>query len=288
MDAVLEFLMRTNKFAAMNVMSTPEHALPEEHIFKNITVLILTYNEEANIERSLEAVKWAAQILLVDSGSTDNTCEIARRLPQVRIVERKFDTFAGQCNFGLSQIDTTWVLSLDADYEISPQLAYQIDKLRDTDVGGYRASFIYRIHGRPLRASLYPPRIILYRRKGAHYVDEGHGHRVLVDGSVRLIKGVVYHDDRKPLSRWLQSQQSYAGREATHLLNEQNADLKWVDRVRKLGWPAPILVFIYVLIWKRCLFDGWPGWAYALQRLLAEIMIALEIVDRRLRGEPTQ
>ena len=49
-----------------------------------------------------------------------------------------------------------------------------------------------------------------------------------------------------------------------------------------MGWPAPIGVFLYTLFVKRCLFDGWPGWYYALQRTIAEMLIALEIADRRL------
>jgi hypothetical protein len=53
-----------------------------------------------------------------------------------------------------------------------------------------------------------------------------------------------------------------------------------------MGWPAPILVFFYTLLFKGCLFDGWAGWYYVLQRTLAEIMIALEVVERRLRRAP--
>jgi len=55
------------------------------------------------------------------------------------------------------------------------------------------------------------------------------------------------------------------------------------DRIRLAAWPAPIVAFMYVLILKGCLLDGWPGWYYALQRLVAETMIALELLDRRLR-----
>jgi hypothetical protein len=51
-----------------------------------------------------------------------------------------------------------------------------------------------------------------------------------------------------------------------------------------MGWPAPVAVFFYTLLWKGCILDGWPGWLYVLQRTLAETMIALEVVDRRIRG----
>jgi hypothetical protein len=51
-----------------------------------------------------------------------------------------------------------------------------------------------------------------------------------------------------------------------------------------MGWPAPILVFFYTLLWKRCVLDGWPGWLYVLQRTFAETIISIEVVDRRLRA----
>jgi hypothetical protein len=94
-----------------------------------------------------------------------------------------------------------------------------LSKLRETEgMAGYRASFVYRNHGRPLRGTLYPPRIVLYRVKNARYANEGHGHTVTVSGDVGALSGVIYHDDRKPLSRWLASQQSYARLEVDYLL----------------------------------------------------------------------
>jgi hypothetical protein len=159
-----------------------------------------------------------------------------------------------------------------------------LSNLRETEgVAGYCTSFVYRIHGRALRGTLYPPRIVLYRVKNARYVDEGHGHRVTISGDVRALRGVIYHDDRKPLSRWLASQQSYARLEADYLLKADPGILSASDRLRLMAWPAPIVVFFYVLAIKGCLFDGWPGWFYTVQRMLAECMIALELIDRRLR-----
>ena len=88
-------------------------------MLSDVTPLILTFNEAPNLWRTLEKLAWARQALIVDSFSTDETLDIARKFPQVRIVQREFDTFAGQCNFGLQKIDTEWVLSLDADYVLS-------------------------------------------------------------------------------------------------------------------------------------------------------------------------
>ena len=249
----------------------------------DITALILTYNEEDNIGRTLASVDWVPRILVVDSGSSDGTLAIIARFPQAEVIIRDFDSFAGQCKFGLSRIASPWVLSLDADYEVSRSLAREIQSLTPVqDVSGFRASFTYRVCGRDLRSSLYPPRTVLYRKDKAQYRDRGHGHRVEIVGQVASLEAPIYHDDRKPLSRWLSSQQRYARLEADYLLTTPRADLGRADRVRRMGWPAPFLVFLYTLIVKRCMLDGGAGWLYVLQRTVAEAMIALELAERRL------
>lgn len=250
-----------------------------------ITALILTFNEEDNIGRTLAALGWVPRILVVDSGSSDETLSIVAHFPQAKVITRAFDSFATQCNFGLSQVASPWVLSLDADYEVSESFAREITMLAPPkDVSGFRASFIYRVYGRELRSSLYPPRTVLYRKDRAKYRDVGHAHRVEIAGSIAPLRSRIYLDDRKPLSRWFASQQRYAQTEACYLLRAPHADLDWADRVRLLGWPAPILVFFYTLIVKRCALDGWAGWLYVLQRTVAEAMIAIKLTDRRLRA----
>ena len=248
-----------------------------------ITPLIITFNEAENIERVLNTLRWAHRIVVVDSGSNDGTLEIIADFPQAEIIHRGFDSFAEQCDFGLSQIQTEWVLSLDADYELSDEFVNELKTLKnEPKLVGYRARFIYRVLGRPLRATLYPPRTVLYRVQGARYVNEGHGHRVSVAGEIGSLRAPIYHDDRKPLSRWVKSQRIYALREADYLLSAESKALSWPDRVRRTGWLAPMLVLPYVLFVKGCVLDGRAGWFYALQRLAAETMIALELLDRRL------
>lgn len=249
-----------------------------------ITPLILTYNEEANIGRTLAALGWARQIVVIDSGSTDRTLEMLAADPRVRVVTRAFDTFAGQCNFGLGQIATEWVLSLDADYELSPEISEEIGRLHaDAGIDGYRARFVYCVFGKPLRATLYPPRTVLYRAAKGRYRDEGHGHRVTVDGRVEPLSAPIRHDDRKPIGRWFQSQIGYARREADHLLGAERSSLGRIDRLRLRGWIAPLIMPFYTLFLRGCLLDGRAGLYYALQRTVAETMIAIEILDRRLR-----
>jgi glycosyltransferase involved in cell wall biosynthesis len=255
-------------------------------VLHNTTPLIITCNEAANIRRTLDQLVWAQRIVVIDSGSSDETLSIVRMYSQVEVFHRVFMDFASQCNFGISQIATPWVLSLDADYVLSNELVKEIQSLAPVDeVAGYRARFVYRIHGRRLRGSLYPPRVVLYRKNKAVYCNEGHGHRVSVDGPILPLAAPIYHDDRKPLARWFASQQRYARQEARYLLSSQRSALSRIDQIRLAAWPAPVVVFVYTLIAKGCLLDGWPGWFYALQRMFAEALIALEIVDERLRRE---
>ena len=155
----------------------------------------------------------------------------------------------------------------------------------ESDTVGYRAGFVYQIYGHALRGTLYPPRVVLYQKDRATYKNEGHGHRVAIDGRVLPLASTIYHDDRKPLTRWFQSQQRYARDKAAHLLAADPVTLRITDRLRRMAWPAPLAVFSYTLIAKGCLFDGWPGWFYVLQRVLAEVMIALEIIDKRLKRD---
>ncbi len=112
------------------------------------------------------------------------------------------------------------MLALDADYELSPELASRDSAFESgRDDQRLRSEFRYRIFGRPLRASVYPPHIVLFRRIAATYYDEGHTQRHCGSrAEVEKLPGKIYHDDRKPLSHWLQAQDRYATIEAKHLL----------------------------------------------------------------------
>ena len=98
-------------------------------MLENTTPLIITYNEATNIKHTLEKLTWAKRIVIIDSYSTDETLEIVQSYPQVEIFHRKFDSFANQCNYGLEQISSDWVLSLDADYILTQELISEINSL---------------------------------------------------------------------------------------------------------------------------------------------------------------
>lgn len=250
-----------------------------------IAVLILTHDEAANIGRTLEALRAFPEIVVLDSESTDATAVIVGHYPNARLASRPFDDHATQWNYGLSKcgISKPWVLALDADYVLAPELVSEIALLRPSAAtAGYRASFTYHVGARPLGSSLYPPVVALYRRERARYAQIGHTQRLRIEGPIEPLRHRIAHDDRKPLSRWLATQQRYAALEAAHLLAMPWTGLRWIDRLRRMAWPAPILAFLYTLLVQRCILDGWAGWHYVLQRTLAETLLALELVDRKL------
>jgi len=252
--------------------------------FDQITPLILTSNEAPNIGRTLAVLQWAQEIVLLDSGSSDETLKIARSAhPNVRVEMHPFESFAGRCNFGLTQIRTDWVLSMDADYVMTPELISEIQALEShANVVGYCTDFRYCIFGRPLRSTLYPARTVLYRRALARYHDEGHGHRVIVDGRVQKLTGKIDHDDRKPLSYWIRSQDRYAVVEARHLLLEPADQLSFQDRLRRKIFFAPAVMFFYLLFARGLILDGWPGWFYVCQRTIAELILSLRLIEQKL------
>ena len=119
------------------VTDAPQGLLPTPRaapgaMLDQITPLILTHNELSNIERTLSKLAWAKRIVVIDSFSTDGTLDILRCDPRVAVFTHEFVDFAGQCNFGLTQIESAWVLSLDADYELSDEL---LDELRTARSG---------------------------------------------------------------------------------------------------------------------------------------------------------
>lgn len=249
-------------------------------MLEKITPLILTYNEAPNIERTLQKLTWANRIVVVDSYSTDGTLEVLYSTSQVEIFQRQFESFASQCNYGLSEITSEWVLSIDADYLLTDDLIDEIQALPvEPDVNSYSIRFKYCIFGKPLRGTLLPPRRALYRREKAIYKDDGHAHRVYVEGKSVMLSSYIHHDDCKSLNRWLWTQDRYMMGEVKKLLESPAIELAWSDRIRRTKILAPFLILIYCLILKGAIFDGWRGWYYTLQRVLAEILLAIHLIE---------
>jgi glycosyltransferase involved in cell wall biosynthesis len=249
-------------------------------MLNKITPLILTFNEAPNINRTLERLTWAQTIVVIDSYSSDGTIEILQSHPQVQIFQREFDSFASQCNYGLAQIKSEWLLSLDADYILSEELIDEIKALpKKPEVDSYIVRFKYCVFGKPLHGTLYPPRKILYRKDKAVYKEDGHAHRVYVDGKSAVLSSYIYHDDRKSIDRWLKAQTNYMVIESKKLLETPASELSFSDRIRRQKILAPFAILIYCLIINRGLLDGWAGWYYAFQRTLAEILLSIRLIE---------
>lgn len=248
-----------------------------------ITPLILTWNEAANIERTLDGLRWAKRVVVLDSGSSDDTRAIATRFPNVDWHHRDFDSHSAQCNYALSELlaDAPWVLSMDADYRVSPALVEELAGLPvDEEVVGARAGFIYCVNGVPLRGGLYPPRVVLYRPGSARYGQDGHAHKLRIQGKLLQLRNRLLHDDRKPVQYFLRNQRRYAALEARWLWSQRWFDLGWSGRARRLLVIAPWLVPLIVLVVRGGLLDGRAGLRYALERGWAESLLAWELGKR--------
>jgi glycosyltransferase involved in cell wall biosynthesis len=250
-----------------------------------ITPLILTRNEAPNIRATLSRLSWAREVVVVDSLSSDATCALAAEFPNARVVERAFDSHASQWNFGLHEtgIATPWVLALDADYRVPDELVEEMRRLQPRgDIGGYRARFRYCIDGVPLRGAVYPPVVVLFRREGARYLQDGHTQRVAIRGEALDLLTPILHDDRKPLREWIASQERYMRLEADKLARTDFASLSWPDKVRCLRVVAPFAMLFYCLFVRGAIFNGRAGLFYAFQRTFAELMLALYLLQADL------
>jgi len=252
-----------------------------------ITVVVLTFNEAPNIARTLSRLAWATDIVVVDSGSSDDTVALAAGDPRVRIFTRQFTTHAEQWNFAVHEtgIATEWVLALDADFVLSDSVIAELAALAPPDhVHGYWASFDYCIDGKALRGAAYPPVVVLYRRTHARYRQDGHTQRVKVDGEVGHLAGRIRHDDRKPLAQWLAAQSRYMRLEVSKLTGTPASALSRIDRLRRLIVVMPPAMFLYCYVVRGGVFDGVAGLYYALQRSAAELILSMYLLEDRLAG----
>ena len=259
-------------------------------MLEQITPVLLTYNEAPNLPRTLAALSWARSIVVVDSFSTDGTLGLLKADPRIGVVQRKFDSHAAQWNFAIGEtgIATDWILALDADYVLSPELVAELAALKPAPgTDAYRARFDYYVRGKRLWGSLYPPVPVLFRRGRATYVQDGHTQRLHVTGAVHDLVAPIAHDDRKPFAHWRASQLRYCRLEADKLARMPWRRLGWPDRVRKLIFVAPAAVAGYVLIVRGAALQGLAGWQYAFQRVWAETALSrllLKRLYRRLAG----
>lgn len=252
-----------------------------------IQALILTKNEEPNIKRVLEKLTWLEKVVVLDSYSTDATLDIVKSFSNTVLVQRPFDSFASQCNYGLSLIESKWILSLDADYVLTDEFIEETKQfVFRTDKVAYLTKFKFLVFGSPLSKDNTTPRPVLFLKEAGSYFDDGHAHRLAITGETGNYKGVILHDDRKSLSRWFSNQDGYSIKEAKKLLAVSNEPLPMSGKIRKTKILAPFIVFFYCLFVQGLIFNGWRGWHYTLQRTMVEIMMALRLIEEEKLKDP--
>ena len=271
-----------------------------------ISVVILTHNEAINIERCLASVAWSDDVVVIDSGSADGTCEIAERLG-ARVLFRPFDNFAEQRNFALDhgQIRHKWVLHLDADEEVSTELKAEMMEVAAHSPGkaAYRVPFRLMLMRQWLKHSgMYPGYQVRFgSRDRLRFHMVGHGQREsLQPQDVGTLRGhLVHHNFSKGMSEWLAKHARYARDEAATAFDLSRRH-RWTDLLKSRdsserrrvlkdlsnAMPMrPFLRFAYVYLLRRGFLDGRAGLRYALLMAVYQWMIDLNIIELRQRAE---
>jgi glycosyltransferase involved in cell wall biosynthesis len=161
-----------------------------------LTAILISYNEELDLPRALASLAGIAdEIILVDSGSTDRTREIARTFG-ARVYARKLDSFAEQKNYAASLASNDWILSIDCDQELSAELRSSTLgwKLQAPGKNGYEVLQLTNYLGEWIRHSGWYPefRVLLYRRDEGKFVSALH-ERVHVEGPLGRLSGHLFH-----------------------------------------------------------------------------------------------
>ena len=223
-----------------------------------MSVVIISKNEEKNIERCLKSVDWAAERIVVDSHSADETRSKAAALGAL-IFERDWPGYGGQKNFGVRAANNVWVLNVDADEEVTPELAEEIREVVNHDVHkGYRVLIPTYFMGRPLkhygRARHDPGHIRLFRKDAAHF-DSRLVHEVVeVDGSVGWLKAPILHFSYPTMAAYWRKIHAYALLEAKERVSGSGKrGNRWFRALGRLGW---------MLVVRRGLLDGPTAWIW--------------------------
>jgi glycosyltransferase involved in cell wall biosynthesis len=163
-----------------------------------LSVIVISKNEAANIRACLESVAWADEIIVVDSGSTDGTVELAREFTSHVYLHPDWPGFGPQKNRALDYATNDWVLSIDADERVTPELRIAIEAVMRNDANAcvaYRVSRLSSYCGRYMRHSgWYPDRIVrLFRRNVARFSDDLVHERLLIEGVIGQLDGELLH-----------------------------------------------------------------------------------------------
>ena len=235
----------------------------------SLSVVLITLNEAANLPHVLAKVRGMGEIVVVDSGSTDATIEIARNFG-ARVFSEPWRGFGAQKNAAIAHATGDWILSLDADEEVSTELAREIQALLadEPPFVAYRIPRLNHFLGRPLRHGGYwpDPKLRLFRRGAARF-EERAVHETMqitgqitgqTDGPVGLLKGHLIHHSYPTLDDYFEHMDRYSTLAAQALVASGRArpSLLW------LAWNAwlnPAATFLYNYVVRLGFLDGREG-----------------------------
>lgn len=224
-----------------------------------LSVTIITLNEEIHIARAIESVRgFAQEILVIDSGSSDRTVEIARHLG-AKVVTNPWRGYGQQKNFAQSQAAYTWVLNLDADEEVSPELAIEIQQTLERDesqkISGYSIPRLSRYLGRWIRhGGWYPNRLVrLVDRRHAEWTEPTVHEECVVNGAVLPLRYDLLHYPFRDIGDQILTNLRFSRLGSDALLRKGQA------RNLALLILKPIGKFLETYMIKQGFRDGIPG-----------------------------
>ena len=241
-----------------------------------LSVVIITFNEERNIRRCLESVKTIAdEIIVVDSNSTDTTKAICSAY-KVRFVEQAFLGYRDQKNLANSLARYDYILSLDADEALSPELLSEVLKVKNSfDFDGYEFNRLTNYNGHWVRyCGWYPDRKIrLFKKEKAYWGGENIHEGLEVNGSVGLLKGDLFHYSYYSISSHVLQANRYSTMEAKASLDagKQVTITKLVTR--------PFYQFIKDYIFKRGFLDGRYGFVICFLNSIYVLLKYAKMID---------
>ena len=224
----------------------------------NISVIIITYNEEENIRECLEGVKWADEIIIVDSFSTDKTPQICKDYTD-KIFQKRWEGFGFQKQFALEQTTFDWVLSIDADERVSGELKEEILSNKNTlDKDGYYIPFKFYWLGKRLRygGCGKERHIRLFRRQKAKFQGLIH-EKLLIDGEIGCLKNSIIHVSYKNIENYFNKFNLYS----TMVANQRFKEGRKIPFVFQLF--ASVWDFFNRFIFKLGFLDGMHGFLWA-------------------------
>ena len=272
--------------------SIPSHGVKEQRGIGDrlarvvdVSVVIIAKNEADNIEGALESVRWVEDVVVVDSGSSDKTIEIAKRYTD-RVTTRTWEGYGAQKNYATGLAAHDWVLSLDADERVSPALVDEIQGLMRSapPMQGYRIPRTTRYLGRWIRSTDWYPdcQLRLYDRRVARWNDRSVHESVRIDGQVGMLRSELYHYSYREVAEHLARMNRYTTLSATQMMTDgQRAS--WVDL---LGHPP--LVFLRNYVWRRGFQDGLPGLIVSLMNSYYVFCKYAKLWERQTESERTR